>query len=67
MQISKINLQLPKGNMEVGKQIGTFIPNLNSHTLLYLRQMTDGNLLCSTGNSTQYSLIIYMRKEPRKE
>ena len=30
---------------------------MNTRTLLYIRQMTDGDLLYSTGNSTQYSVI----------
>ena len=36
-------------------------------SLLYIRQMTNKDLLYSTGNSTQYSGITYMRKEPKKE
>ena len=35
---------------------------MNTHTLLYIRQVTKKDLLYSTGNSTQYSGIIYMRK-----
>ena len=40
---------------------------INIHTLLYIRQITNKNLLYSTGNSTQYSVITYMRKESEKE
>ena len=36
-------------------------------SLPYVRQMTNKDLLYSTGNSTQYSGITYMRKEPKKE
>ena len=35
--------------------------------LRYIRQMTNKDVLYSTGNSTQYSGITYMRKEPKKE
>ena len=40
---------------------------MNIHTLLYIRQITDENLLYSTGNSTQYSVITYAREESKKE
>ena len=40
---------------------------MNIHTLLYIRQITNKNLPSSTGNSTQYSVITYMRKESKKE
>ena len=40
---------------------------LNIHTLLYIRQIINKDLLYSTGNSTQYSVITYMRKEYGKE
>ena len=40
---------------------------INIHTLLYIRQTTNKDLLYSTGNSTQYSVITYMRKESEKE
>ena len=39
---------------------------MNTHTL-YIRQITNEDLLCSTGISTQYSGITYMRKESKKE
>ena len=35
----------------------------DEHTLLYIRQIINKNLLHITGNITQYSGIIYMRKE----
>ena len=35
--------------------------------LRYIRQMTNKDVLYSTGNSTQYSGVTYMRKEPKKE
>ena len=40
---------------------------INLYTLLYVKQITNKNLLYSTGNSTQYSVIIYMGKESEKE
>ena len=40
---------------------------INTHTVLYIRQVTYKDLLCSTGNSTQYSVIIYMRKVSEEE
>ena len=40
---------------------------INIYTLLYIKQVTNKDLLYSTGNSTQGSVITYMRKEPKKE
>ena len=40
---------------------------INIHVLLYVRQMTNQDLLNSTGNATQYYVITYMRKEPEKK
>ena len=37
------------------------------YTLLYTKQITNKNLLYSTGNSTQYLVITYNRKESKKE
>ena len=37
------------------------------YTLLYIKQITNKDLLYSTGNSTQYSVMIYMGKESKKE
>ena len=37
------------------------------HTLLYIRQITNKDLLYSTGSSTQYSVLTYMRREYEKE
>ena len=36
-------------------------------TLLYIKQIANKNLLYSTGNSTQYSVMAYMGKESKKE
>ena len=35
-------------------------------TLLYIKQITNKNLLYSTGNSTQYSVMTYIRTESKK-
>ena len=32
---------------------------IDIYTLLYIKQVTNNNLLYSTGNSTQYSVMIY--------
>ena len=65
-QISKTNLWLPKGKRGVGgginQELGT-----NIHTLLYIKWITNRDLLYSTGNSAQYSAITYMGKESEKE
>ena len=36
------------------------------YTLLYIKQITNKNLLYSTGNPTQYSVMGYMGKESKK-
>ena len=40
---------------------------IDIYTLLYIKQITNKDLLYSTGNSTQYSVMTYMGKEPKKE
>ena len=37
--------------------------DLNIHILLYIKQITSKGLLCSTGNSTWYSVITYGGEE----
>ena len=44
-------------NWEIGIDIYT----------IYKKQITNKNLLYSTGNSTQYSVMTYMGKESKKE
>ena len=39
---------------------------INIYTLLYIKQIINQDLLGSTGNSTQYSIITNMRKESEK-
>ena len=38
-----------------------------TYTLLYIKQITNKNLLYSTGSSTQYSVMAYMGKESKKK
>ena len=40
---------------------------IDIYTLLYIKQITNKDLLYSTGNSIQYSVMAYMRKESKKE
>ena len=40
---------------------------IDIYTLLHIKQITNKNLLYSTGNSTQYSVMTYMGKESKKE
>ena len=37
------------------------------YTLLYIKQITNNDLLSSTGNTTQYSVMTYMGIESKKE
>ena len=48
-----------------GEEINCKI-GVDTYTLLYIKQINK-NLLYSTGNSTQYSVMIYMGKESKKE
>ena len=41
----------------INQELGT-----NMHILLYIKKVNNKNLLYSTGDSTQYSMITYMRK-----
>ena len=40
---------------------------INIYTLLYIKQIINKDLLYSTGNSAQYSVITYMEKDSKKE
>ena len=40
---------------------------IDIYTLLYIKQITNKNLLYSTGNSTQYSVMTYRGNESKKE
>ena len=39
---------------------------IDTYTLLYITQITNKDLLYSTGNSTQYSIMAYIGKESKK-
>ena len=40
---------------------------IDIHTLLHIKQITNKNLLYSTGNSSQYSVMTYMEKKNLKK
>ena len=40
---------------------------IDIQTLLYIKEITNKDLLYSTGNSTQYSVMTFMGKETKKE
>ena len=61
----KTNLWLPKGT-GAGGGINWDI-GIDIYTLLYIKSITNKNLLHSTGNSTQYSVMPYMGTESKKE
>ena len=63
-QIQKTNLWLPRE--KVGGGINCEI-GIDIYTLLYIKQITNKNLLYSTENSTQYSVMTYMGIESKKE
>ena len=51
-----------KGGVGINWEIGTDIC-----TLLYIKQVTNKDLLYSTGNSIQYAVMTYMGMESKKE
>ena len=46
----------------INQDIGTDI-----YMLLYITQITNQDLLCSTGNPTPHSVMTYRGKEPKSE
>ena len=40
---------------------------IDMYTLMCIKWMTNKDLLYSTGNSTQYSVMAYMAKDSKKE
>ena len=60
----EIKLMVTKGKMGGRDESGDWEWHIY---LLYLKQITDRTLLCSRGNSTQYSVTIYTGKESEKE
>ena len=59
----KTNLWLPKGK---GGEINQEF-EINVYTLLYIKQITNKDRLYSTGNYTQYFVIMYRGKESEEE
>ena len=43
------------------------VRGIDIYMLLYIKEITNKDLLYSTGNSTQYSVMNYMEKESKKE
>ena len=64
-QAQKTNLWLPKGKGGVGRGINHKF-GINIYTLLYIKQITNKDLLHSTGNY-KYFVITYKGKESEKE
>ena len=62
-QMQRTNLWIPRGKGEDGMnwEIG-----IDIYTPLRIKQITNENLLYSTGNSTQCSVITYMGKNLKK-
>ena len=62
-QKQKTNLGLPKGKEwgEINQEFG-----INRYTLLYIKQITNMDLLYSTENTTQYFIITYKGKNLKK-
>ena len=62
-QTQKANLQLPKwkGGVGINQEV-----EINIDTLLCIKQVTNKDLLNSTGNYTQYFIISYKGKESEK-
>ena len=63
-QAQKPNLWLPKGKREGGinQEFG-----INIYTPLYVKYITNKDLLYSTGNYAQYFVITYKEKESEKK
>ena len=51
-----------KGRRGICWEIG-----IDIYTILYTKQITNKDLLYSTGNYIQYSVMTYMGKEPKEE
>ena len=58
LQKTTYDYQVGKMNWETGIDI---------YTLLYIRKITNKDLLYSTGNTNQYTVMGYMGKESKKE
>ena len=60
----KINIQLPKGKGAEGEVNQKF--EINIYALLYIKQITNKNMLCKTENYIQQLVITYNGKESGK-
>ena len=58
---NKLWLPEGKGGQEGYREIG-----VDTYMLLYTKYITNKDLLYSTGNSTQYSIMTYMEIESKK-
>jgi len=67
LQISKINIATKAGKDRSGAWDEHTHTHTHTHTQLYIRWITNKDLLFTTGNPTQYFVIIYIRKEFVKE
>ena len=56
-------------NSETQRDTSRFCPEIgiDTYTLLCIKQVTNKDLLYSTGNSTQYSIMACTGKESKKE
>ena len=62
--MQKTNLWSPGG--KGGRGGINWKTGVDIYTLLYIEQITNKDLLYSTGNSTQYSVMAYVGKESKK-
>ena len=59
-------LQMQTSNLWFRREKGGGGTGTDICTLLYIKQISNKDLLYSTANSTQYSVISYMGIEPKK-
>ena len=62
LQMQKTSLWSPGGKEGINWETG-----IDLYTLLYIRQITNKDLLYNTGNSSQYSVMAYMGKVSTKD
>ena len=65
----EIELQMQKTNLQLSQGVGCgnhWETGVDIYTLLYIKQGTNEDPLYSTGNSIQYSIMVYMVKESKK-
>ena len=65
-RVTDVENKLTVTNGERGKEINWEI-GIDIYTLWYIKQITNKNLLYSTWNSTQYSVMTYMGEVSKKE